>query len=83
MEDSIGACTVWESNYAEYEGDSYVCKRDLRLWKKETNSDTLLIYKYGKCVDREYRKDKIVNIGGSKFICSCASEDDCAWKEME
>ena len=83
LEDSIGACTVWESNYAEYEGDSYVCKRDLRLWKKETNSDTLLIYKYGKCVDREYRKDKIVNIGGFKFICSCASEDDCAWKEME
>lgn len=81
FEDTVGTCLKNRESEVQYKGDYYLCRYNSHQWKKETNVDTLLRFKYGGC--GKSKQGSSAYIGDSSFVCYCDNNGKCGWKVVE
>ena len=80
FEDTVGVCLKNRKGDVQYKGNYYLCRYDSRQWKKETNADTVLEFKYGGC--GKSNQGSSAYIGDLSFVCYCGN-NKCEWKVVE
>lgn len=79
FEDTVGVCKHSGRGYVEHDGTSYVCRDYSHIWEKETNRDTLLLYKYGNCLKGYDMDGMAAYVNDSMFVCD-ASGTKGVWR---
>ena len=77
IDDSLSVCGRDDKLMGEVDGVYYVCKSYSNLWKKESNSDTLLYYGPGQCAMNNY--GRLEFIADTLFLCFCEDNWSCSW----